>query len=641
MRSLEELSLIALIADDLPCGVWVAAVPDGRFVYANRAFDEIMGMGPVPEAAAGGYAQPYGIYRRTGELYPEDRMPFVRAVEAKSTVVVDDIVIHRRDGRRVYVRAFGKPLFDAEARMTHVAIAFFDISREIEAQEAQARAETERAEMRDRLSRVIEHAPMVLFAFGRDGVVSAVEGRGLERLGLGPRDFLGRSMFDIFPQERIIAESARRALAGETVSYAVRLNVSGEGVFETRLVPLRSEAGEVTGALGISLDVTELRKMEAQLARAERLASVGMLAAGVAHEINNPLSYVVANLDIIARALGIHGGAVPGPDRLRMTELVNDAREGAARIGAIVRDLKMFSRVQDQPLSSVDLQAPIAAAVKLAQNEIRHRAHLLQDLEPVPRVWADEGRLGQLFLNLLVNAAQAIPEGDADRNTVRLATATSPDGWAVVTVADTGAGMTPEVLARIFDPFFTTKPHGVGTGLGLAIGHAIVTDLGGRIEVESDVGRGSTFRVRLPPAPAPPEARPAPPAAPAASLRRGSVLVIDDEPPILRVVEAILEGEHDVTCESRAQAALERVRGGARYDVVLCDLMMPQMTGMDLYEALLAIDPKLARATIFLTGGAFTARARAFLDAIKNPTLEKPFDAATLLARVRSAVGGS
>ena len=157
MRSSEELALIATIADGLPCGVWVAAAPDGRFVYSNRAFDEIMGMGPVTDVGVGEYAVPYGIYGRDGALYPEDRLPFVRALREKTTVVVDDLVIHRRDGRRVYVRAVGKPMVDESGGITHVAIAFFDITREAEAQEARLRAE-------ERLRSVVGGAPIVLFA---------------------------------------------------------------------------------------------------------------------------------------------------------------------------------------------------------------------------------------------------------------------------------------------------------------------------------------------------------------------------------------------------------------------------------------------------------------------------------------------
>jgi PAS domain S-box-containing protein len=274
MRSLDELALISSIADGLPCGVWVASAPDGGFVYANEAFDEIMGMGPVPEAAAGGYTVPYGIYGRNGALYPENRLPFVRALQERTTVVVDDLVIHRRDGRRVHVRAVGKPMVDASGTITHVAIAFFDITREAEAQEARSRAE-------ERLRSVVGNAPVVLFALDREATITFVDGRGLARLGLEPADFLGKSAFEAYANASTAVSWIQRALAGETVSYTAEL--PPDLMYETHLAPLRDAAGELVGAIGVSTDVTDRHRIQVQLARAERLASVGLLAAGVAH----------------------------------------------------------------------------------------------------------------------------------------------------------------------------------------------------------------------------------------------------------------------------------------------------------------------------------------------------------------------
>jgi PAS domain S-box-containing protein len=630
MRSNSELGLIASIADGLPCGVWVATAPEGRFVYSNQAFEEIMGMGPVSDVGVGEYTAPYGIYGKNGALYPEDRLPFVRALQERTTVVVDDLVIHRRDGRRVHVRAIGKPMVDATGAIQHVAIAFFDITREAEAEAARFRAE-------ERLRSAVSNAPIVLFALDRDAKITFIDGRGLGRLGLGPEDFLGKSAFEAYANAESATQWIKRALAGENVSYLAEL--PPEAVFETHLAPLRDDAGEVLGVIGVSTDVTDRHRMQAQLARAERLASVGLLAAGVAHEVNNPLSYVIGNLELISTGLAAGLGGRPEEALRALEAMVRDARHGTERVRTIVRDLKSFSRVREQRAGALDIRAPLEAAIAMARNEIRHRARLELDLAPVPLVLGEEGRLAQVFLNLLVNAAHSIPEGEAEKNVIRVKTRTCSDGGAFIEVSDTGVGIDPAHLARIFDPFFTTKAQGVGTGLGLSICHGVVTDLGGRIEVESAPAHGTTFRVLLPRMPATSatsESRSTSEAAAASRAgSRPSVLVIDDEPLLLKMICSLLEPEHVVTCEGHADAALTRIRNGERFDAILCDLMMPQLTGMDLYDTLLEIAPRQAQAMVFVTGGAFTPRARAFLDRVPNATIDKPFDAATLTEGLR------
>jgi CheY-like chemotaxis protein len=212
-------------------------------------------------------------------------------------------------------------------------------------------------------------------------------------------------------------------------------------------------------------------------------------------------------------------------------------------------------------------------------------------------------------------------------------TATDAKGRAVVEVRDTGPGMPPETLRRLFTPFFTTKGPGVGTGLGLAICQRIVSGLGGEIAVESQVGTGTVFRVFLPPASMSVQETVAAPAA-ATSARRGQVLLIDDDPMIGSAVRRILRSEHDVAIVTSAREALEAIEAGAHFDVIFCDMMMPVMTGMEFYDHLLRTRRDLAERIVFLTGGAFTVRAREFLDRVPNTRVEKPFDARNLRALV-------
>ncbi|MFN7131054.1 MAG: ATP-binding protein, partial [Myxococcales bacterium] len=336
-------------------------------------------------------------------------------------------------------------------------------------------------------------------------------------------------------------------------------------------------------------------------------------------EINNPLAYVLANIGFAVRELK----QPPEPDALAETvAALEEAQKGAERVRGIVRDLKTLSRVDGESARPVDLLPVLESAINMALNEIRHRARLTRTLQPVPRVLGDEGRLAQVFLNLLVNAAQAITEGDCDRNTVHVETRLGPGGEVVVEVRDTGRGIPPEVRERIFDPFFTTKPVGEGTGLGLSICHGIVTAMGGRIDIESEVGKGTVCRVVLPPAA---DADAGDVREEPARARTGlRILVIDDEPLIGKGVARLLS-QHRVTAVTSASDALALLDAGERFDAVLCDLMMPDVSGADFYARVSERHAWLLPRIAFLTGGAFTPGARRFLESVPNPRLEKPF----------------
>jgi signal transduction histidine kinase len=390
----------------------------------------------------------------------------------------------------------------------------------------------------------------------------------------------------------------------------------------------------------------EQTKMRERLVTSERMASAGTLAAGVAHEINNPLAIAVVNLDVIAtslkqtvaqaanlKALGSRGAAELIQPLKDLEDPLRDALEGLGRIRDIVRDVKLFSRSDDAIMGPVDIRRVADSSARMAWNEIRHRARLVKEYGEVPFVHGNESRLGQVLLNLLANAAQSMPDGHADGNEIRVTTKTAPDGRAILEVTDTGSGIPDDVLSRIFDPFFTTKPIGFGTGLGLSICHRIVSELGGRIEVESRLGRGATFRLLLPAA----RESPAGPTRATSPLRtgaRGRVLIVDDEAPLARALGRSLSADHDaivLTSGHQALAALER---GDRFDAVIMDLMMPEMTGMEVYSRVERVDPDQARRIIFLTGGAFTAGAREFLDRIPNHVVEKPVRIANLKALI-------
>jgi signal transduction histidine kinase len=392
----------------------------------------------------------------------------------------------------------------------------------------------------------------------------------------------------------------------------------------SRLLDGQRELGAANAALSEKLE--ELRRTQEQLVVADRRVSVGRLSAGVAHEINNPLAYVASNLRYVARALpALAAGDAAQLERLpEVRQALADAQDGTERIKQIVKGLKGFSRTDDDRREVLDLAGPLESALAMGKHEIEQRASIVRALAPAPRVAAGEVRLTQVFLNLLVNAAHAIPEGDAAAHAVTVRTRTSEAGWAVVEVSDTGCGIPPEVQARLFEPFFTTKPKGLGTGLGLSISRDIVTSLGGRIELESAPGRGSTFRVLLPPAEAP-AATPLPGRTAALPAVRTRLLVIDDEALVATGLARSLEGEVEVVVASRARDALDLLAAD-RFDHVLCDLMMPDMNGAQFHAEVTRRHPALAARLVFMTGGAFTPATERFLAEWRGPLLEKPVD---------------
>jgi PAS domain S-box-containing protein len=355
-----------------------------------------------------------------------------------------------------------------------------------------------------RLSFVTGQLPAILWTTDRDLRFSSAVGAGLAAVGITPSELLGVSLADFFARDPMMERNLaahRAALEGRGTSTDARF---GSRIYQCRIDPLRDFNGDITGTIGVALDITERKKMQEKLIQAERLASMGTLAAGVAHEINNPLTYVMANIGFVSERLPklLAGDLSPAVAK-QLDELATalvEAQEGAIRVRQIVRDLRILARGDEEHYGPVDVRGVIESSISMVSNQILMKAQLVRNLGDVPMVEASESRLGQVFLNLLVNAAQAINGGNVGGNQIGVSTCTDSAGRAVITVSDTGAGIPHDVMGRIFDPFFTTKPLGGGTGLGLFICHGIVKALGGEITAESALGRGTTFRISLPPA---------------------------------------------------------------------------------------------------------------------------------------------
>jgi PAS domain S-box-containing protein len=397
--------------------------------------------------------------------------------------------------------------------------------------------------------------------------------------------------------------------------------------------------GRAIEMLGSAQDVTERREMQSQLELSSKLASLGTLASGIAHEINNPLAYVSNNLAIVERHL--QRDAIDAPSTRELRDAVAAAQHGSRRVRDIVRGLRTFARAEDDARTAVDIAGVADLAVAMVAHELEGRARFVGDYQGCARVDANESRLSQVLVNLLVNAAQAIEPGAVDDNEVRLCVREATDGRVVIEVSDTGSGVSEEHLPHIFDPFFTTKPTGVGNGLGLSICHGIVRDLDGDIEVERREKRGTTFRVFLPAS----TGKAAPVREPTSSAsdqerRRPRLLVIDDEGRYATSLRMLLEPDYDAVVCRGASEALERLRGGERYDVILCDLMMPEMTGMALHDELASTDLGTGR-MIFLTGGPTTEAARTFLERPGVRYVVKPAEYPELQAVIEEVIAAS
>ena len=366
-----------------------------------------------------------------------------------------------------------------------------------------------------------------------------------------------------------------------------------------------------------------------RLARTERMASLGTLAATVAHEINNPIAYVSANLGYVREVLkrGLDPEDAKAADNL--DEALAESLEGTDRVARIVKRLTRFVRTEDAH-EPIEIDRSIETAIRITQQEVRHAASLDVRLESGAKVRGSNDELVQVFVNLLVNAAQALEGHDAADNSVTIRSHEPGEGFVLVEVRDTGPGIPEDLRSRIFDPFFTTKSASEGTGLGLAVSEAIVRQMGGRLTASDAEGGGALFRVELPVDAEPAveaAVAPRPSEPPGRTLR---ILIVDDEPGVRSALSRVLRG-HEISVATGGAEALQLLE--EPFDLVLCDVMMPGMSGIQLFERVRARDPELAGRFVFMTGGAFRAREKKSLDATGTPTLEKPLDL-TLLRRI-------
>ena len=452
-----------------------------------------------------------------------------------------------------------------------------------------------------------------------------------EAVGLTPAELL-RSGFhdDAFYEHAWNEVSSGRVWRGMLVS---RRRDGGLVHCDTTCSPLFDAAGEVNGLVVIRRDSTAQRELRLRLERSERLSALGTLAAGISHEINNPLAFVLANVE---HALDLCDESQDAPPGLRAS--LGDALTGAERVRGIVGHMSLLAHQREAEPRPVDLAQVLRSAVEIGGVHVRRVAEVKVHIEGEPRALGHESELGRIALNLLVNAAHAIErDDDASAHTVWVRAGIISDAEVYFEVQDDGIGMDEETRRRAFDPFFTTKASGVGTGLGLSLSHRIVQSLGGRMSIRSRPGEGTAVRVVLPrsttgdiPKSTVPPAGSASDSASDPALR---ILVVDDEPAMGTALRRVFRG-HEVEVHTDGLAALAQLES-QDFDVVVCDLSMPVLGGRELREAL-PDDMPIRDRWLYLTGGVLNEQDREYLERFAGPVVHKPFRARTLRSIVRT-----
>ncbi|MBK7585490.1 MAG: response regulator [Myxococcales bacterium] len=523
--------------------------------------------------------------------------------------------LRRRDGAGLRARV-AKATSDDGLRDVFV---FRDIGE-------QERVVEELARARSNFQRLLDAAPDGVAVVGRSGLLY-VNPVLLRWVGVADLPTLANTriaeVIHTHDVERAV-QTAKDLLESPNSRHVIRMRIRrrGGGLFEVECLGLATEWEGEPACLVVARDLSQRRHDQSRVIAADRSASLGTLSAGVAHEINNPLAYLLLNLEYLIRELP---RLESSPERLaHFSERLAESRHGAERVGHILKELSSLSGRRRNQHRGVDVGEVVKRALRTTARDIDQRAQLVCDNLGVPRVDADPSSLEQLFVNLLLNATQALPESRRPENEITVRLSTGDDGGAEIEISDNGVGIQPDHLSRIFDPFFTTKPS--GTGLGLPISHAIVRSLGGTIVAVSELGRGTTFKIALPRGTQSVTESQKPESGPHRGAERARVLVVDDDALVAETLSRALADDYDVRVCTRAADALALLGTDRGFDLVLCDLLMPEMSGMELHGLLAQRHPGLEERLVFMTGGAFTRRAREFLLQVENPRLEKPFE---------------
>lgn len=599
-------ALMQAASDAILVGDWDSA----RFIDVNDAATHMFGYSAEE------------LRQRTGRMMippgHDERLNAFNGRLRSEGYAVDSEMPHQRKDGSILICDLRVSRFQSDGRTYQVAI---------------IRDVTEHVERQAVFRSAFLHGPAGLAIATADGTLTSVNPAFHQMLGYEADELVGRFVNEIShpddrPRER---ELGQRLVAKEIDSYVLEKRyIHNDGHIVTGLMHIaRCELPEGERFIAQVLDVTDHRRTQAQLHRAQQLASLGRMAAAVAHDINNPAAYLRLNLESLKSELAARFGTERVED---LASLIDDCTEGVARIGDIVRDLQLFG-VTDAEAKPIDIGEVVRISCRLADHEIRHRARLTVEVEDnLPAVHGYSSKLGQVITNLLLNAGRAMENDSPEANEIHVRChATSAE--VVIEVSDNGRGLA-DAPEGLFDAFVASASS-EGAGLGLWIAAQIVREHEGTIRAENNERGGAKFIVTLPVRPWVRIDSTLPETIPDAF----AVLLVDDEPAMLRAYSRVLRA-HQVTTETDGRAAIDRIKKGERFDAIVCDVMMPTIGGMDVYAAIEAIDRDQAARMLFVTGGAIDDRIAAFLDDRRSQVLRKPVVSKTLQAAIERVAFG-
>jgi PAS domain S-box-containing protein len=585
-------------------------------LYASHLAAEIVGR---PRDSLIG-AVPWSILTSADQLHIQQMIARPSEEALRSSV---DLTVERPDGTLVPIRLGRTRLATADKVLSFGY--FRDVSMERDAVEALRRSEA-------RFRFLVEAAPDGVVILNRGHIVF-INQRGAQLVANAPiDDVIGQPIGRFLPPDDAAAAAERIGRmfrsGQEMPPNEYRVLADPERVVEIKSIICDWEGAPAV--LAFARDVTERKRLQNRLVENDRLAALGTLSAGVAHEINNPLTYATLGLQRIERTLS--GLALPPTTLAQVRAQLREIEHGISRVASITRGLRTFARADDTPPGPVSLHEVIERSLKMVDNDLRHRAQLVCTLADVPPVTGNVSRLEQVVINVLLNAIQSLP---ADRTNEIEVALLHRGAHAVLTIRDTGRGIPASLRDRIFEPFFTTRAVGDGMGLGLSVCRTIIEGFGGTIEVASIDGAGTTMTIALPihcgsqPAITPAAAR-------ATSTSRKRVLIIDDEPLLRDALTRLLGGDHEITTASSGVEGLAKI-STTTFDAIVCDVMMPGMNGQEVHRRIAAVHPGLERRIVFITGGTFSPELDEFLATTPNRLLAKPFQLDDVITAVELA----